>query len=140
MELFRDLFRNTGPAFRNEVQRLAQVRCIDKEFMYELRCFSQEHALHIRHPTQAPKPQSFPGIDISDELERDQLLLVLDYLQWVDERFLPRVLRCESQHPTLSMDRDELARKFGLRAYDRTPLLAQLVDEWCGGGSPELSE
>lgn len=71
----------------------------------------------------------YKGINIEDDILKDEYLLVLEYLQSVGLKFTPQAARFESQNPDLGFDRVELANKYGLRSYDRTPLLVQMIED-----------
>lgn len=70
----------------------------------------------------------FDGIIFQNEDERDEFLLILDFIQQNNIKFGVPVLGFESQHPELAVDRTELAARLGLNAGDDKPLLVQMVE------------
>jgi len=97
----------------------------------EAQAIAQQTANHILDPKADP-PQQYKGISVGasqEDPERQEYLLVLEYLESVGFKFAPSVLRYESQHPDIMSNRAELAKSLGLRSYDRTPLLVQLIEE-----------
>jgi hypothetical protein len=129
MDFLGNLVQNSQAEVTAEVQRLVEEKGIKKAILDEAQRFAQAQALHIMNPDQNPEPQSFPGIDLSDENEQDEFLLVLDYLESLGLKFSPTILKYESQNPKIVTNREELCRKLHLRSYDRTPLLVQLIEE-----------
>jgi hypothetical protein len=129
MDFLSDLVQNSQAEVTAEVQRLVEEKGIKKTILDEANRFAQAMAMHILNPGQAPEPQDFPGIDLSDESERDQFLLILDYLESLGLKFTPSILKYESQNANLVLNRDDLCRKLHLRSYDHTPLLVQLIEE-----------
>lgn len=59
----------------------------------------------------------------------DEYLFVLDYFETLDLQYSPAVLKFESQHPEIKLDRKALAKRYGLDKDSRTPLLVQLMAE-----------
>ena len=70
----------------------------------------------------------FNGIVFQNEDERDEFLIIMDFLQQTNIKFGVPVLGFESQHPGLSVNREELAARLGLSAEDSKPLLVQMVE------------
>lgn len=68
------------------------------------------------------------GISFLSEDERDEFLLVLDFIQTSNIKFGVPVFGFESQHPELTLDREDLASRLGLDASDAKPLLVQMVE------------
>ena len=83
--------------------------------------------MHLMNPN-SPEPKKYPGIQLEGD-EKDEFLLVLDYLESIGLKFTPTVLKYESQNPDVNTNREELCQRLNLRSYDRTPLLVQLIDE-----------
>jgi len=69
-----------------------------------------------------------PEIDVDCD-ERDEYLLILEYLMSTGLKYTPAVLRFESQHPDVTFDRAELAKEHNLPTYDQSPLLVQLIEQ-----------
>ena len=61
--------------------------------------------------------------------EKEEYLLVLDFLESIGLKFAPAVLRYESQHPEIEPSRRELADRLDLNARSKEPLLVQLFQE-----------
>jgi hypothetical protein len=85
-------------------------------------------ARHILDETQ-PELTPFPSIPVETNEQELQYLLILEFLQSAGFKFAPSVLRYESQHPELQIDRRELGKRLHLCTYDRTPYLVQLIEE-----------
>jgi hypothetical protein len=129
MDVLGALVQETQAEVTAEVQRLVEEKGIKKAILDEAQRYAQAQARYLMNPGQMPEPPSFPGIDLSDENERIEFLLVLDYFESLGLKFTPNILRFESQNPKVPTNREELCRKLHLRAYDRTPLLVQLIEE-----------
>ena len=110
-----------------EVQQLVQEKGIKQQVLKEAQELAQQQAMHLMNPS-SPEPPSYPGIQLEGD-EKDEFLLVLDYLESIGLKFTPTVLKYESQNPDVNTDREELCQRLNLRSYDRTPLLVQLIDE-----------
>ena len=70
----------------------------------------------------------YKGINIRGD-SKDEYLMVLEFLESLGLKFSPSVLKYESQHPEIFVDRKELAEKYRLKSHDRTPLLVQLFQD-----------
>jgi hypothetical protein len=73
--------------------------------------------------------ETFDPVPLESEADLVEYCLVLEYLESIGLKFAPTVLRYESQHPNQFSEREELARKLHLRAYDKTPLLVQIIEQ-----------
>ena len=102
-------------------------RGVQKTALSETERIAKAFANHIRDPSN-PEPPSFPGIP-GDVESMDKYFLVLEYMQSIGAKMTSSVLKYESQHPDLVLNREELARKYHLRSYDTTPLLIQMLDQ-----------
>lgn len=72
--------------------------------------------------------EDYSGIILTEE-EKEEYLLVLEFLESIGLKYAPAVLRYESQHPEIEASRRELASKFDLNAKSKDPLLVQLFQE-----------
>ena len=111
----------------NEIQKIVEEKGIKEKILEEAQSLAQQEAMHIIDPKN-PESPTFEGINLSSE-ERDEFLLVLDYLESIGLRFTPTVLKYESQNPNVQIDREALCKQHNLRFYDKTPLLVQLIEE-----------
>ena len=122
-----DFIQSTQREVVEEVQKLVEEKGIKDRVLSEAQQIAQKTANHLLDPS-SPAPEVFEGIK-TDEDSLEEYLLVLEYLESVGFKFAPSVLRYESQHPDISTNRKEMSEKLGLRNYDRTPLLVQLIEE-----------
>jgi hypothetical protein len=83
-------------------------------------------ATHILDESKPPL-ERFKPLDLEED-NRLKYLLVLEFLQSAGFKFAPTVLKYESQHPDLEMDRRQFGRDLKLRTFDRTPYLIQLLE------------
>ena len=127
MSFMNDFIQSTQREVVEEVQKLVESKGIKEKVLSEAQQIAQQTANHLLDPN-SPSPEIFKGIEL-DEESTDEYLLVLEYLESVGFKFAPSVLRYESQHPEITTNRQEISEKFGLRSYDRTPLLVQLIEE-----------
>jgi len=72
--------------------------------------------------------QEYRGVSLSGD-SRDEYMMVLEFLETLGLKYSPAVLKYESQHPEVSIDRKQMAQRYRLKAHDRTPLLVQLFQE-----------
>ena len=72
--------------------------------------------------------EDYSGIILGPE-EKEEYLLVLDFLESLGLKFAPAVLRYESQHPEIEPNRRELADRLDLNGKSKDPLLVQLFQE-----------
>jgi hypothetical protein len=128
MDFLNSFIQTTQADVVEEVQRLVEEKGIKERVLQEAQALAQKQAMHIMNPTQCEEPASFTGIELNDE-DRDEFLLVLEYLESIGLKFTPTVLRYESQNAQILTDRENLCRRLNLRSYDRTPLLVQLIEE-----------
>jgi hypothetical protein len=111
-----------------ELQRLVEEKGIKQRVLEEAQELAKVAARHILDESQ-PELQAFPSIPIESEDQQLQYLLVLEFLQSAGFKFAPSVLRFESQHPEIQLNRRELGKQLHLCTYDRTPYLVQLIEE-----------
>lgn len=131
MSFVNEFIQSTQQEVVKEVTELVEAKGIKEKVLKEAQAIAQQTANHILDP-KAEAPQQYKGITVGsspEDPERQEYLLVLDYLESVGFKFAPSVLRYESQHPDIMSNRAELAKNLGLRSYDRTPLLVQLIEE-----------
>ena len=76
----------------------------------------------------ASEIDDYSGIILTGE-EKEEYLLVLDFLESIGLKFAPAVLRYESQHPEIESERREIANRLDLNARSKDPLLVQLFQE-----------
>jgi hypothetical protein len=129
MEVLREFTAPAQTGVDEEIQTLLEETGIKQQVLDEARRFALEEAMHILNPGQGPEPKVFPGISFDNADDRDQFLLILDYLESVGLKFAPQILKFESRNPQIAVDREDLCRRLKLRAYDQTPLLVQLVEQ-----------
>jgi hypothetical protein len=111
-----------------QLQRLVEEKGIKEQVLAEAQDLAKIAARHILDENQ-PELAPFPSIDINTEEQQLQYLLILEFLQSAGFKFAPSVLRYESQHPELVVNRRELGKRLHLCTYDRTPYLVQLIEE-----------
>jgi hypothetical protein len=111
-----------------QLQQLVEEKGIKEKVLEEAQELAKIAARHILDESQ-PELTPFPSIPIDDEQQELQYLLVLEFLQSAGFKFAPSVLRYESQHPELQVNRRELGKRLHLCTYDRTPYLVQLIEE-----------
>lgn len=128
MSFMNDFIQATQKDVVEEVQKLVEEKGIKEKVLQEAQQIAQKTANHLLD-SSAPAPETYQGIDISKEEDLDEYLLVLEYLESIGFKFAPSVLRYESQHPEQMVNRRQLSERLGLRSYDRTPLLVQLIEE-----------
>ena len=110
-----------------ELQHLVEEKGIKEKVLADAQELAKIAARHILDESQ-PELQSFPSIPVDGDKEL-QYLLVLEFLQSAGFKFAPSVLRFESQHPEIELNRRELGKQLNLCTYDRTPYLVQLIEE-----------
>lgn len=128
MDFLNKFVAETQSDVVQEVQRLVEEKKIKEKVLQEAQALAQKQAMHIMNPEQYEEPETFEGVNLDGE-DRDEFLLVLDYLESIGLKFTPTVLKYESQNPTIATEREELCKRLNLRAYDKTPLLVQLIEE-----------
>jgi hypothetical protein len=109
------------------LEQLVQEKNIKTKVLEDAQELAKTAARHILDETQ-PELQPFPSVPIDGDKEF-QYLLVLEFLQSAGFKFAPSVLKFESQHPEIVLDRRALGKKLNLCTYDRTPYLVQLIEE-----------
>jgi hypothetical protein len=128
MEFLSSFVAETQQTVVDAVQRMIEDRGIKAQILEEAQSHAQIIANHLRDP-ESPEPARFEPVPIGEVSERIQYQLVLEYLESIGLKFAPTVMRYESQHPNVFSDRANLAAQLGLRSYDRTPLLLQMIEE-----------
>ena len=111
----------------DELQKIVEEKGIKQKVLGEAQEMAKVAARHILDETQ-PELQEFPSVPVDGDKEL-QYLLVLEFLQSAGFKFAPSVLRFESQHPEIELDRRKLGKELNLCTYDRTPYLVQLIEE-----------
>ena len=110
-----------------ELQKIVEEKGIKQKVLGEAQEMAKVAARHILDETQ-PELQEFPSVPVDGDKQL-QYLLVLEFLQSAGFKFAPSVLRFESQHPELELNRRQLGKELNLCTYDRTPYLVQLIEE-----------
>lgn len=128
MDFLNKFIGQTQADVVTEVQELVERRGIKEKVLQEAQALAQKQAMHIMNPDDHDAPETFEGVNLDGE-DKDEFLLVLDYLESIGLKFTPTVLKYESQNPTVETQREELCKRLNLRAYDKTPLLVQLIEE-----------
>lgn len=111
-----------------KVQDLIAEKQIKEKVLQEAQQYAQQAANHIHDPNE-PEPEKFVGIEFTGDNSILEYALVLDYLESIGLKFAPTVFRYESQHPNAFSERVQTAAELGLRSYDKTPLLVQMIEE-----------
>ena len=78
--------------------------------------------------SQASSRIDVPSVNLKDWAQ-DEYLFVLDYFNSLGLEYSQSVLKYESQHPEIKLDRKALAKRYGLDYEIRTPLIVQLMSE-----------
>lgn len=78
--------------------------------------------------SQASSRIDIPSVNLKDWAQ-DEYLFVLDYFNSLGLEYSQSVLKFESQHPEVKLDRKALAKRYGLDYEIRTPLIVQLMAE-----------
>jgi hypothetical protein len=100
-----------------ELQTLVEEKGIKMRVLQEAQDLAKIAARHILDETQ-PDLEPFPKIPIESEEQLLQYQIVLEFLQSAGFKFAPSVLRFESQHPEVELDR----RTLGIESQSRTQL------------------
>lgn len=127
MSFVKKVIEGTEKGVVKELEGLVYDKELRKLVLREAKETAVKQAAHSLDNSIPPLPE-IPGI-LADSDERDEYLLILDYLESLGLKLTPTVLRYESQHPEVRLDRKMLAKQFELRHYDKTPLLVQLIQE-----------
>ena len=121
--------QSTQQGIIDEVQHLIEEQHIEEDIAKEAQKYAQQIVDHQKDPSR-PLPPEYKGIDLNkDPMDKFAYLLVLEYLESIGLKFAPSVLRYESRHESLLVSREDIAKQFCLRAYDRTPLLVQMIEQ-----------
>lgn len=121
------IVKDTQQQVVQELETLVQEKGIKEKVMADAQELAKVAARHILDESQ-PELEAFPMIPVEGDKEI-QYLLVLEFLQSAGFKFAPSVLRFESQHPEIELNRRELGKQLNLCTYDRTPYLVQLIEE-----------
>jgi hypothetical protein len=108
------------------LEDLVQKNKIKEKVLAHAEEYARVAATHILDASQPPL-KTFEPVPLDGDKEL-QYLLVLEFLHSAGFKFAPSVLKFESQHPDLPFDRRALGKRLGLRTYDRTPYLVQLIE------------
>jgi len=108
------------------LEELVEENHIKENVLEEAKRLATIAASHI---LDSSKPELTPFEPVPTDGGKElQYLLVLEFLQSAGFKFAPSVLQFESQHPDIVLDRRALGKRLGLRTYDRTPYLVQLIE------------
>lgn len=118
-EQFQQIFK--------EVNDVIDTKHIKEQVIQEARDKATEAICALKQKKTIPRSLEVPKINLKTEDDRDELLLVLEFLESSGYVFGPPILSYESQHPDLIVDRFDLANRLGLNPNDPTPLLVQMV-------------
>lgn len=78
--------------------------------------------------SQASSRIDIPSVNLKG-WGQDEYLFVLDYFNSLGLEYSQAVLKYESQHPDIKLDRKALAKRYNLDYEIRTPLIVQLMSE-----------
>jgi hypothetical protein len=124
---FDDIVSSSQEDVIRALEELVQEKGIKAKVLEDAQELAKIAARHILDETQPPLTE-FPRVPIDGDKEL-QYLLVLEFLQSAGFKFAPSVLKFESQHPEVELNRRDLGKKLNLCTYDRTPYLVQLIEE-----------
>lgn len=110
-----------------EVKNVIDTNHIKEQVIQEARDKATEAITALKQTKTLPKKLEVPRINIKTEDERDELLLVLEFLESSGYIFGAPILSYESQNPDIIVDRIDLANRLGLDPNDPSPLLVQMV-------------
>lgn len=127
MSFFDDFLISINKEIIEKVEKLIEEKGIREKVAENAEKAAIETANRLLDPS-LPQDVMFKGINAETD-ELDEYLLVLDYMESTGLKFASQTARFESQHPEITLDRVKLAEKYGLRSYDKTPLLIQLIEE-----------
>ena len=127
MSLFDDFIQQTNKDVLKKVEALIEEKGIRQKAEQQTQELAKKTAYSLIDP-EGQKAPSFKGVDLSTE-DPDQYLLILDYFESTGMKFTSQTIRYESQNPGVMLDRKALAEKYGLRSYDKTPLLVQMIEQ-----------
>ena len=127
MSLFDDFIQQTNKEVLEKVEKLIEEKGIRRKTEEETEELAKKTAYSLLDPEGNHAPV-FKGVDFSKE-DPDQYLLILDYFESTGMKFTSQTIRYESQHPDFTLNRRQLAEKYGLRGYDKTPLLVQMIEQ-----------
>ena len=127
MSVFDDFILETNKEVLENVRKLIDEKGIEDKIAKQTEELAKMTAYSLLDPKNHPAPV-FQGVNLNKE-DPDQYLLIMDYFESTGMKFTSQTMKYESQRPTLVYDRVKLANKFGLRSYDRTPLLVQMVEQ-----------
>ena len=127
MSISNEILTKTEKEILGDISKLIDEEKLKKKVLEEAKKAANQTAAQVLGQNISPTPE-IPKIDIEGD-ERDEYLLILEYLQSLGLNITPTVLRFESQHPEINVDRKKLAEQFDLPTYDKTPLLVQLIEQ-----------
>ena len=108
------------------VKEIIDTKHVKDQVLDDARKFAVDTVTKVLEHSDEPFPD-FARIDLVTDDDRDEFLLVLDFLQCTNNVFGVPVLSFESQHPDVKCDRAQLAAKLGLSANSPEPLLFQMM-------------
>lgn len=100
--------------------------------------------------TESPKSQHSSQINIHDQLQdaeslvstqfnipeleliewnQDEYLFVMEFMETMELKYAKSVLKYESQHPEIKVDRSALCKRYSLDENSKVPLIVQLIKE-----------
>ena len=110
------------------VQKVINDGDVKSKALDEARSLASSSVSQVLRSAGGESLPRLEGVEFGNEDERDEFLLVLEFLQQSNVKFGVPVLGFEAQHPELVVDRQGLAQRLGLDADDERPLLVQIVD------------
>ena len=119
VEQFQQIFK--------EVQNVIDTKQIKEQVIQEARDMATNAIINLKQSKSQNKSLEVPKINIKTEEDRDELLLVLEFLESSGYIFGNPILSYESQNPDIIVDRIDLANRLGLDPNDPDPLLIQMV-------------
>ncbi|OHS97360.1 hypothetical protein TRFO_36459 [Tritrichomonas foetus] len=108
------------------VKEIIDTKHVKDQVIDEARKMAADTVSKVLEHSDEPFPD-FPRVDFISSEDRDEFLLVLEFLQSSGNIFGAPILTYESQHPEVKLDRADLARRLGLNEKNPEPLLIQIV-------------
>jgi hypothetical protein len=122
-----EFVQNTQAEVTQALEDLVAKEGIKEKVLRKAEGYARTAAAYILNESNNEPLKKFKGVEFVGD-EEVKYLLVLEFLQSAGFKFAPSVLKFESQHPELQLDRRELGKRLRLRTYDRTPYLVQLIE------------